>query len=106
MPAPPTSPPPRSRPRWRRHSRSPASLPKIPAQAVDPRLTNSEGSTVARGESEFVYANTLGFLGGYRSSRHHIDCAVIGEDDGAMQRDYWYTAARASNDLEPSAVVG
>src|SRR5437667_874139 len=43
------------------------------ALAVDARLTNTEGSTVARGESEFVYANSLGFLGGYRSSRHHID---------------------------------
>ena len=76
------------------------------ALAVDPRLTNTEGSTVSRGESEFVYANTLGFLGGYRSSRHHIDCAVIGEDDGGMQRDYWYTAARAAGDLEPAVAVG
>jgi PmbA protein len=64
------------------------------ALAIDARLTNSEGSTVSRAESEFVYANTLGFLGGYRSSRHHIDCSVIGEDDdGAMQRDYWYSSA-------------
>ena len=49
------------------------------ALAVDPRITNSEGASVSRSESEFVYANTLGFRGGYRSSRHHIDCAVIGE---------------------------
>ena len=65
------------------------------ALAVDPRITNSEGATVARSESEFVYANSLGFAGGYRTSRHHIDCSVIGEEDDAMQRDYWYTAARA-----------
>ena len=76
------------------------------ALAVDKRLTNTEGSTVSRGESEFVYANSLGFLGGYRSSRHHIDCAVIGDDDGGMQRDFWYTAARAREDLQPPAVVG
>jgi PmbA protein len=76
------------------------------ALAVDRRLTNTEGSTVARGESEFVYANTLGFLGGYRSSRPHIDCAVIGDADGAMQRDFWYTAARASGDLQAAAEVG
>ena len=65
------------------------------ALRVDPRISNSEGSTVARGESDFVYANTEGFAGGYRTSRHHIDCSVIAEADGAMQRDYWYTAARA-----------
>jgi len=76
------------------------------ALGVDARLTNSEGATVARGESEFVYANSNGFLGGYRSSRHHIDCSVIGEDNGAMQRDYWYTAARAPGELLPAAEVG
>ncbi len=76
------------------------------ALAVDKRLTNTEGSTVARGESEFVYATSQGFLGGYRSSRHHIDCAVIGEDGGGMQRDFWYTAARSREDLQAPAVVG
>ena len=76
------------------------------ALAVDRRITNSEGATVARGESEFIYANSNGFAGGYRSSRHHIDCAVVGDDDGAMQRDYWYTAARAPEDLLPAAEVG
>ena len=76
------------------------------ALGVDPRISNSEGATVSRGESEFVYANTLGFSGGYRSSRHHIDCAVIGESDGAMQRDYWYTSARAPEDLLSATEVG
>jgi PmbA protein len=76
------------------------------ALAVDPRITNSEGATVARSESEFVYANSLGFAGGYRTSRHHIDCSVIGEQDDAMQRDYWYTAARAPADLASARDVG
>ncbi len=76
------------------------------ARRVDPQISNSDGATVARSESEFTYANTLGFAGGYRSSRHHIDCSVIGERDGAMQRDYWYTAARAPGDLLAAADVG
>jgi len=76
------------------------------ALRVDSRITNSEGASVARGESEFVYANSLGFCGGYRSSRHHIDCSVIGEDHGAMQRDYWYSAARAAEDLLTADAVG
>ena len=76
------------------------------ALRVDRRITNSEGATVARGESEFVYANSLGFSGGYRSSRHHIDCSVIGDDHGAMQRDYWYTAARAPDELLSADTVG
>jgi PmbA protein len=76
------------------------------ALAVDKRIVNSEGATVSRGESEFVYANTNGFAGGYRTSRHHIDCAVVGEDGGAMQRDYWYTAARSPAELLPAEEVG
>ncbi|MDQ6619564.1 MAG: metalloprotease PmbA [Pseudomonadota bacterium] len=76
------------------------------ALGVDPRLTNTEGSTVARSEAEFVYANTNGFLHGYRNSRHHIDCSVIGEDDDGMQRDYWYTTARAPQDLMSARDVG
>jgi PmbA protein len=76
------------------------------ALAVDKRITNSEGSTVARGDSEFVYANTNGFVGGYRASRHHIDASVIGEDDAGMQRDYWFTAARVASELMPAAEVG
>jgi PmbA protein len=76
------------------------------ARAVDSRITNSEGATVARSESEFVYANTLGFAGGYRTSRHHIDCAVIAGADDTMQRDYWFSAARAAGDLAPAAAIG
>jgi PmbA protein len=76
------------------------------ALGVDARLTNTEGATVSRSESDFVYANSNGFLAGYPSSRHHIDCSVIGEHDGGMQRDYWYTAARAPGDLLPAAEVG
>jgi PmbA protein len=76
------------------------------ALAVDSRLTNSEGATISRHEGEFVYANTLGFSGGYASSRHGIYCAVIGDDDGAMQRDDWYSSARSPQDLESAARVG
>jgi len=76
------------------------------ALGVDKRITNSDGSSVSRGESEFVYANSLGFRGGYRSSRHSIDVSVIGEDGEGMQRDYWYSAARAPGDLARGADVG
>src|SRR5438105_13602385 len=64
------------------------------ALAVDRRLVNSEGATVSLHEAQFVYANSNGFSGGYASSRHGIYCAVIGEEDGAMQRDDWYATAR------------
>ncbi len=76
------------------------------ALGVDPRITNSDGATVSLHEAQFVYANSNGFSGGYASSRHGIHCAVIGEQDGAMQRDDWYTSARSPDDLEPAELVG
>ncbi|TMH00202.1 MAG: metalloprotease PmbA [Betaproteobacteria bacterium] len=76
------------------------------ALAVDRRLVNSEGATVSLHEAQFVYANSNGFSGGYASSRHGVYCAVIGEEDGAMQRDDWYATARSSEDLEIVSEVG
>lgn len=76
------------------------------AQAVDPRITNSEGASVSTYEGLFSYANSHGFTGGYASSRHGFSCSVIAEDVDAMQRDYWYTSARSADDLEPAELVG
>ena len=75
------------------------------AFAVDKRIDNSEGASVSTQESLFMYGNSLGFLGGYPSSRHDISCAVIAED-GGMQRDYWYSSRRDGADLESAAAVG
>jgi PmbA protein len=76
------------------------------AVAVDKRLTNSDGATVSLHEAQFVYSNSNGFSGGYSSSRHAIYCSVIGEEDGAMQREDWYTSARSPADLESARDVG
>ena len=76
------------------------------AFAVDPRISNSEGASVGANESHFIYANTLGFMAGYASSRHHISCAVIAGKDDAMQRDDWYTSARDPDLLDRPELVG
>jgi PmbA protein len=76
------------------------------ALAVDERLTNSEGGSLSSQASQFVYANSLGFMGGYPTSRQSLSVAVIAEDDSGMQRDYWYTTARAAADLDAAEVVG
>lgn len=80
------------------------------ALGVDPRITNSEGASLSSQVSHFIYANSLGFSDGYPSSRQSLSCAVIAEDaknpDGAMQRDYWYTTARAAADLDTPESVG
>lgn len=76
------------------------------ALAVDPRIRNSEGASVSTQQSHFVYANSNGFLGGYFGSRHSIMCSVIAGEGDAMQRDDWYSMARAADDLEDGEAVG
>jgi PmbA protein len=76
------------------------------AFAVDKRITNSEGASISLSESQFVYANSLGFMGGYPTSHHSLSCAVIAGQNDAMQRDYWYSVARDATDLEHADSVG
>lgn len=76
------------------------------AMAVDPRINNSEGAAVSTYAGLFAYANSHGFNAGYPSSRHSLSCSVIAESGDSMQRDYWYSTARAQADLEPAQAVG
>ena len=76
------------------------------ALAVDRRIANTEGATVSTQASRFLYANSLGFAAGYPGSRHSISCSVIGQQGEEMQRDDWYTMARAPADLEAPEAVG
>lgn len=69
------------------------------AMARDKRISNSEGATINVLESQFVLANSLGFVGGYPASRHSVSCAVIAGKGGGMQRDYWYTEARNASEM-------
>ncbi|WP_295626511.1 metalloprotease PmbA [uncultured Nitrosomonas sp.] len=76
------------------------------AYATDKRITNSEGASISVSESQFIYANSLGFIGGYPLSRHSISCAMIAEQGGSKQRDYWYSIARDAMDLETVESIG
>ncbi|MFN2643868.1 MAG: metalloprotease PmbA [Burkholderiales bacterium] len=75
------------------------------AFAAAPVIRNSEGATVSTQQSQFVLANSLGFVGGYPGSRHYLSCAVIAEERGLMQRDDWYSSSRVPAKLaEPRAL--
>lgn len=76
------------------------------ALSVDARITNSEGASVSTSEGYFAYSNSHGFTGGYPSSRHGVSCSVIAEAGDSMQRDYWYSTARAAADLAAAKDIG
>ncbi|MCC7059635.1 MAG: metalloprotease PmbA [Burkholderiaceae bacterium] len=59
---------------------------------TSPLIANSDGASVSVSHAHFVLANSLGFIGGYRYSRHSIACAPIARRRGEMQRDDWYSS--------------
>ena len=76
------------------------------ARNEDKRITNSEGGSVSSHTGIRVYGNSLGFLNGYNTSRHSMSATMIAEQDGAMQRDYWYSVNRDASKLESASSIG
>lgn len=76
------------------------------AFAADKRITNSEGGSVSSQQAQFVTANSLGFMGGYPTSRHYIACAVIAGKGEKMQRDDWYATHRNASALNTPESIG
>jgi PmbA protein len=71
-----------------------------------PGIVNSQGASWGQGESMIVLANTMGFLGGHRTSSVSLSVVPQAERQGQMERDCWYTAGRGLSDLEPPEQVG
>lgn len=61
---------------------------------VSPLISNSEGASVSAQQSQFVSANSLGFMGGFSTTRHYVSCSVIAGTGADMQRDDWYATVR------------
>src|SRR5579863_384619 len=73
----------------------------------DPRIKNSEGGSFDAATGHKVLANSHGFVGEYRRSYCSVACVPIAQtDDGAMQRDYWFSVARRLKKLDPPEQVG
>jgi PmbA protein len=75
-------------------------------RAADPRVQNSEGGTLSTHRGVRVYGNSHGFLAGSTGTNHSLSCALVAEQGGEMQRDYWYTVSRLPDQLEAAASVG
>ena len=74
---------------------------------VDPRLKNSEGGSFDAASGHKVLANSHGFVGEYQRSYCSIAAIPIAQDEnGAMQRDYWFSVSRNLSGLESPEHVG
>jgi len=76
------------------------------ARSYDPRIVNSEGATVSSNRGLRAYGNTHGFLQSFPRTSHSISCMVVGESNGDMERDYYYTTSRSAEGLDEHKSVG
>jgi PmbA protein len=73
----------------------------------DPRIQNSEGGSFDAATGHKVLANSHGFVGDYRRSYCSVAAVPIARaENGAMQRDYWFSVARNLGRLESPELVG
>src|ERR1700751_815206 len=73
----------------------------------DARIKNSEGGSFDAATGHKVLANSHGFVGEYRRSYCSVAAVPIAQsEDGAMQRDFWYSVARTLKKLDAPEKVG
>jgi len=76
------------------------------AMGADARIKNSEGAEMGWGVSVTHFANSFGVYRTNRRGSVSFWTTPVAEQDGTMERDYWYTSARHFDDLESPAEVG
>src|SRR5450631_1546720 len=77
------------------------------AMEADVRIQNSDGGSFDAATGHKILANSRGFVGEYRSSYCSVSASPIAqEEEGGMQRDYWYSAARTLAKLDSPESVG
>jgi PmbA protein len=76
---------------------------------ADPRIKNSDGGSFDAATGRKVLANSHGFVGEYRRSYCSVSAVPIAQNEdeqGGMQRDFWYSVARSLAKLDPAEQVG
>lgn len=77
------------------------------ALEADPRIANSDGGSFDASTGRKALANSREFVGSYRTSYAGVAAAPLARDsDGRMQRDGWWSGARAFAHLESPEAVG
>src|ERR1700686_750554 len=73
----------------------------------DPRIKNSEGGSFDAPTGHRILANSHGFVCEYKRSYCSIAAIPIAQsENGAMQRDYWFSVARSLGRLDSPEQVG
>lgn len=73
---------------------------------LDARIDNSSGASVTSQAAQAIYANSLGFAGIERESYYSASVALVANENGSLQQDYWFDAARRFSDLQRMQAIG
>jgi PmbA protein len=76
------------------------------ARAVDPRITNSQGSDASSQFSRVAFGNSRGFFAEYEAAQHALVSMPVASAEGSMQTDWWLSAGRTLAALEEPGAVG
>lgn len=76
------------------------------ALSADPRLSNSDGAEFESSSSSILFANSHGFRGEYAGTAYGLSAAPIAVENGAMQRDHWYSVKRRFALLDSPDSIG
>jgi PmbA protein len=76
------------------------------ARKTDPRIINFEGGGFNSTTRAVIMANSLGFAGAYEETACSLVTVPIAQENGKMQRDYWYDQKRALSRLESAVSIG
>lgn len=74
--------------------------------AVDSRIKQADATNLSSYASCSVYGNSHGFIGGHVGTQHSLSSVLIAEQQGEMQRDYWYDFNRRGELLDAPEVIG
>lgn len=71
----------------------------------DKRIISAESADVSTMHAYDVYANSLGFSGGFSYTHHELSCVLIAKDGDDMQRDYSYSISVDPARLESPSLI-
>lgn len=70
------------------------------------KISQSEAVTFSSHRNIRYYANSHGFSAATPATRYSLSCVLIAQDSQGMQRDYWYSQARDTLELESASSIG
>lgn len=76
------------------------------ARDSDSRIVNFDRGGLGTTVGTTILANSMGFSGQYRSTSISLAAVPVAEQDGKMQRDYWFDVKRSLADMSDPALIG